>query len=70
MSCEFIAGNASEYGNNPKYQLPEPKPMMAAKTYHHKHAAPVVEKLKSVIRSILLQYYEKIELENERLRDV
>jgi hypothetical protein len=55
----FIAGHAREYDDDPKYQLPEPKPMMTAKTYHHRHAVPIVEKLKNAIRSILLQYYEK-----------
>ncbi|OPY56772.1 MAG: hypothetical protein A4E55_01945 [Pelotomaculum sp. PtaU1.Bin035] len=32
---------------------------MSAKSYHEKAAAPLVRKLKSVIRSILLQFFEK-----------
>jgi len=55
----FVATNARHYDDDPKYELPEPKPMMYAKTYHDKHAVPVVRKLKDVIRSILLQFIEK-----------
>lgn len=32
---------------------------MTAKSYHEKIAAPLVQKLKHVIRSILLQFFEK-----------
>jgi len=55
----FIAQNASHYDNNPNYELPEPKPMMYAKTYRDKFAVPLVKKLKDVIRSILVHYFEK-----------
>jgi Fe2+ transport system protein B len=90
----FVAKNASHYDDEPKYELPEPKPLMYAKAYHDKHAAPLVRRLKNAIRSILLQFIEKtqelrtmldrannqirdltgrvnkLEPENERLRDV
>ena len=56
---KFIAKNAQHYDNDSNYMLPVPKPLMYAKTYHEKHAAPLVRKLKSVIRSILLQFIEK-----------
>jgi len=55
----FIAQNASHYDNDPEYQLPEPKPLMTAKGYREKVAAPLVQKLKNVIRSILSQFFEK-----------
>ena len=55
----FVAHNARHYDNDPKYDLPEPKSLMYAKTYHEKHAVPLVRKLKNVIRSILLQFIEK-----------
>ena len=55
----FVANNASHYDNNPKYDLPEPKPLMYAKTYRDKFALPLVKKLKDVIRSILVRYFEK-----------
>ena len=41
------------------YELPEPKPMMYAKTYRDKFAVPLVKKLKGVIRNILVHYFEK-----------
>ena len=56
---KFIAKNAAHYDDDPKYELPEPKPMMYAKTYHDKFASPLVRRLKDVIRSILLQFIEK-----------
>lgn len=56
---KFIATNASRYDDDPEFQLPEPKPLMSAKTYHEKIAAPLVSRLKNVIRSILLQFFEK-----------
>jgi len=56
---KFIAKNASHYDDDPKYALPEPKPLMYAKTYHDKFALPLVCRLKNVIRSILLKFIEK-----------
>ena len=56
---QFIAQNARHYDDNPEYELPEPPPLIYAKTYREKYAFPVVNKLKNVIRRLLLQYYEK-----------
>lgn len=55
----FIAQNAGHYDNAPKYQLPEPKTLMTAKSYREKVADTLVQKLKVAIRSILLQFFEK-----------
>jgi len=55
----FIAHNARHYDDDPEYELPEPKSLMSAKTYHERFAVPLVRELKDVIRSILLQYFEK-----------
>ena len=57
---KFIAQNASHYDNDPEYQLPEPKPFMTVKSYHDKIAAPLVHKLKNVIRSVLCQFFEQV----------
>lgn len=57
---KFIADNARRYDDDPKFQLPEPKPFMSAKSYHEKIAVPLVRKLKDVIRSILLQFFERV----------
>lgn len=56
---KFITENARRYDNDPEFQLPEPKPLMSAKSYHEKDAVPLVQTLKKVIRSILLQFFEK-----------
>jgi uncharacterized coiled-coil protein SlyX/regulator of replication initiation timing len=56
---KFVATNTRRYDDDPEFQLPEPKPLMYAKTYHDKIAMPLVSKLKDVIRSILLQFFEK-----------
>ena len=73
----FVAKNAAHYDDDPKYELPEPKPLMYAKTYHDKHAAPLVKRLKNVIRSILLQFIEKtqelrsmLDRANNQIRDL
>jgi len=73
----FVAKNASHYDDNPKYELAEPKPLMYAKTYHDKHAVPLVRRLKDVIRSILLQFIEKtnelksmLDRANNQIRDL
>ena len=55
----FVAHNARHYDDDPEYNLPEPKPLTSAKTYHFNIAVPLVRKLKDVIRSILLQFIEK-----------
>jgi len=73
----FVAKNASHYDDDPKYELPEPKPLMYAKTYHDKFAVPLVHRLKDVIRSILLQFIEKtqelrtmLDRANSQIRDL
>lgn len=55
----FVVENARRYYDGLEYQLPEPKKIMTAKTYYEKVALPLVGKLKRVIRSILLQFFEK-----------
>lgn len=56
---KFVTENARRYDDDPEFQLPEPKPLMSAKTYYERVAAPLVRKLKDVIRSILLQFFDK-----------
>jgi predicted nuclease with TOPRIM domain len=41
---------------NKDWMLPEPTPLMSAKSYKEKKANPLIEKLKSVIRSVVTQY--------------
>ena len=42
--------------HDPELQLPEPKPMMSAKTYREKLGLPVIEKLKKIIKELLVRY--------------
>ncbi|MCL2627730.1 MAG: plasmid recombination protein [Oscillospiraceae bacterium] len=55
---KFIAKNASHY-DSADYDLPEPKPLMSAKSYRDNIVFPVFKNLKDVIRRVLLQYFEK-----------
>ena len=70
-------------GYDPEYLLPEPSsPLMLARTYKEEVARPLVKKLKSIIKSLLVQYHkvrdnlirvtgdrDKLQQENIRLRD-
>ena len=56
---KFVAENACRYDDDPAFQLAEPKMMMSAKAYRDKIADPLVEKLKTTIRGLLLQFFEK-----------
>lgn len=56
---KFVAENVRRYDHDPEFQLLAPKPMMSAKAYYERVAAPLVALLKNVIRSILMQFYEK-----------
>jgi hypothetical protein len=44
--------------NEPEYQLAEPATMMSAKSYKAKFVDPFIKKLKSLIVTILVRYYE------------
>ena len=47
--------------NDPEYQLVEPQGLMTAKTYKAKFAEPIVKKLKSAIKSLLLSYFKVLD---------
>lgn len=46
---------------DPGLQLPEPTGLMSAKTYRSRLGLPVMEKLKQIIKSLLLQYFRATE---------
>lgn len=56
---KFITENARRYDDDPDFRLPEPAPLMSARSYHDKIAVPLISRLKNVIRSILLQFFDK-----------
>lgn len=43
---------------SPEYQLPEPQGLMSAKTYKNKLAEPLVQKLKSLVKTALIRCFE------------
>ena len=59
--------------HKPEYQLSEPPALMSAKSYKTKFAEPLIKKLKSLVKSILVKYfaaidsYERLNQTNGRL---
>ena len=47
--------------SDPALQLPEPNGIMSAKTYRTRLGLPVLEKLKQIIKNLLLQYFRAID---------
>lgn len=43
--------------NDPEYQLPEPQGLMSAKSYKTKFAEPVIQKLKSFVKSVMVRFF-------------
>lgn len=43
---------------SPEYQLPEPQVLMSAKSYKNKVAEPLVQKLKSLVKTALIKCFE------------
>ena len=48
--------NVEKYESSPEWQIPEPTPLLSAKTYKNKFVAPFVNKLKDVIKNLIGQY--------------
>jgi len=49
---------AEDLEQNPAYQLPEPERLMTAKTYKTKIVEPLIAKLKSLCKNLLVQYFK------------
>lgn len=43
---------------SPEYQLPEPQGLMSAKSYRNKVAEPLIQKLKSLVKTALIRCFE------------
>ena len=57
---------------DPEYQLPEPSGFMTARSYMVKLVAPLIERLKEMIKSLVIQYFRAVdkyyrESENSRI---
>ena len=70
-----------ELTTNPKLQLPEPQPLMSAKSYEQKFVEPLIRRLKSLIKTVisksvegwdnyyhLRRLYEQLVQENSHLK--
>ena len=51
-----VERNVEKYELSPEWQIPEPTPLLSAKTYKNKFVAPLVNKLKGVIKNLIGQY--------------
>ena len=70
-----------ELDANPKLQLPEPQPLMSAKSYKQKLVEPLIKRLRRLIKTVIAKsiegwenfyrlhkQYEQLEQENSRLK--
>ena len=55
MLFRSIERSIRAYEEEDKWQLPEPGALMSAKAYREKNAAPLVDKLKDVIKSLTVK---------------
>ena len=47
-----------ELNTNPDYQLPEPQPLMSAKSYMTKLVQPLIDRLKQMLLKMIVKYME------------
>ena len=52
-----VSDMESKLQTDPEYQLPEPAALMTAKSYHSKIVVPLYERLKKLIRTLLVNYH-------------
>ena len=70
---ESIENISQKIYHEPEYQLPEPSALMSAKSYKTKFAEPLIKRLKSLVKTILVRYfaakddYERLNQTNGRL---
>jgi len=53
-----VNGLRANLENDPDYQLPEPPPLMSAKTYMTKHVKPLFDRLKKLLLTMVVRYME------------
>ena len=52
---------ARKLDTDPEFQVPEPQGLMSAKTYRIKFVEPLVNRLKAVIRGLLVKYFRAVD---------
>ena len=55
---EFINEEIDKYDKNEEWQIPQPQPMMKAKSYKEKIIEPFIEKLKVFVKNLSIAYRE------------
>lgn len=53
-----IANMQNLLDTDPDYQLPEPQGLMSAKNYKTKFVEPLIKKLKSLVKTVLVKYFK------------
>ncbi len=53
-----IADMQNQLDTDPNYQLPEPQGLMSAKNYKTKFVEPLIKKLKSLVKTVLVKYFK------------
>jgi len=79
---EQIQMFSNKFDETEEYQLPEPPTMMSAKTYKTKYAEPIIQKLRNLVKEVVVRFFkvrktlDKLQFdyadlaeENNRLRD-
>lgn len=74
VKCEETFKKISQdFETNEQFQLPEPQPLMSAKSYKTKIVEPFVDKLKATLKTVLVAYFKmknkftKCQQENTKL---
>lgn len=47
--------------NSPEYQLPDPQGIMTAKSYKSKIVEPLVKRLKSLIKTLMIRFFQAVD---------
>ena len=68
QSKAVMERNIHAYGEDEKWQLPEPGALMSAKAYKDKKASPLVEKLKETIKALTIKCVQLAE-QGKKLKD-
>jgi len=55
---ELMGGIEKQLDENPQFQLPEPQGLMTAKSYKKKFVDPLINRLKNLVRTVLVRSYE------------
>ena len=61
MGTDTLSQMQSALENAPEYQLPEPQGFMTAKSYKSKVVEPLIKRLKSLIKTLMVRCFQAID---------